>query len=96
MELGLQKSLTAYGKLHPGIKEGEVLQLFSEHATQSSRGYSQFEGHQEHQDNYDGLVEEVTRSLSNMKIKPPQEGCLAEERQEVWEQVYNARLRPGM
>ena len=34
--------------------------------------------------NYDGLVEDVTRSLSNMRIKPPQDGCLTKERQEVW------------
>ena len=46
--------------------------------------------------NYDGLVEDVTRSLSNMRIKPPQDGCLIKERQEVWAKVYNARLRPGM
>ena len=46
--------------------------------------------------NYDGLVEEVTRSLSNMRIKPPQDGCLSKERQEVWARVYSARLRPGM
>ena len=46
--------------------------------------------------NYDGHVEDVTRSLSKMRIKPPQDGCLSKERQEVWGKVYNARLRPGM
>ena len=31
--------------------------------------------------NYDGLVEEVTRSLSNIRIKPSQDGCLSKKKE---------------